>query len=214
MSKQDGTTTWSDIRIGLISFIALIFMIVAIAFAGGDKGLLFKKRSEIKARLVNVGGLKKGSSVTMGGMPIGTVARISFVGISDANPIEVTMHVRSDMREKIKSDSIPTVRTQGMLGDRYMDLSFGTKESDLLEEGKALIGKSATDFDETLHQAIDVLGETEKLLKAINEKKGSVGEFFYDEKFYTNLVQITDQLNELVQDFKKNPRKYIKFSVF
>ena len=215
MSRHDQESVWSDFRVGVLTFSALVVLILGIAFAGGDKGLLFQKKTYVNALLSNVGGIKKGSSVTMGGMIIGKVADIAFTNVTgSASPIEVTMQVRSNVLSRIKSDSVPTVRTQGMLGDRYVDISMGTADAPILEPGKVLIGKSATDFDETLHQALDVLSETEKLLTTINEQKGSVGQFFYDERFYQNLVQITAQLNDLIQDFKKQPRKYIKFSMF
>ena len=179
--------TWSDVRVGLLTFAALLLLVLGITFAGGDKGLFLQKTSFLKAHLADVGGLKKGSSVTMGGMTIGRVTDIHFV----ANPeelIEVDFQVRSDIRGRIKADSICSVRTQGMLGDRYLDVSLGTKEASTLAEGA-------------------VLGETEKVLTAVNEKQGTVGQFFYDGEFYR-------ELTDLIKDFKKHPRKYIKFSLF
>ncbi len=214
MVKPQNENAWSDFRVGLITFSALILLAIAIISTGGDKGLLFQKKMMVRAHLTNVGGLKKGSSVTMGGMNVGKVANIAFVGGSDVNLIEVTMQVRSDVREKIKVDSVPSVRTQGMLGDRYMDLSIGSKDAEALPEENFLIGQASTDFDETLHRVVDVLSETQKLLGAINRQEGTVGQLFYDERFYGNLVKVTDELNDLIKDFKKQPRRYIKFSMF
>ena len=198
--------TWSDVRVGLLTFAALLLLVLGITFAGGDKGLFLQKTSFLKAHLADVGGLKKGSSVTMGGMTIGRVTDIHFV----ANPeelIEVDFQVRSDIRGRIKADSICSVRTQGMLGDRYLDVSLGSKKAGPLPESAVLGGNPATDFDATLRQASDVLGETEKVLTAVNEKQGTVGQFFYDGEFYR-------ELTDLIKDFKKHPRKYIKFSLF
>ena len=209
----------SDVRVGIIAFVGVLFLILGIAFAGGDKGLLLRKTSTVKARLSDVGGLKKGGSVTMGGMVVGKVTDITFVNDTQAtaeekNQIEVTMEVRSDMRHRIFSNSVPAVRTQGMLGDRYVDIPPGSKDSPVLKEGQILTGAKTTDFDKTLGQAIAVLSETEKLLSAVNQQRGTVGQLLYDEKFYNHLLDITAELNDLIKDFKKNPRRYIKFSVF
>ena len=214
MGKYDQEKIWSDFRVGLITFIALLALILGVTFAGGEKGILFQKTSTITAWLTNVGGLKKGSSVTMSGMTIGRVTNIVFIGQSQESQIEVTMQIRLDIRNRIKTDSVPSVRTQGMLGDRYVDISMGTEAAPTLPEGKALIGKAATDFDETLHQAIGVLKETEKLLSAVNEKQGTVGRLVYEDAFHKRLMDITQELNDLIKDFKKNPRRYVKFSVF
>ena len=67
---------------------------------------------------------------------------------------------------------------------------------------------------EALHEANQTLTETTKVLGAINRKEGSVGQFLYDKRFYSQLTDIEAELQELLKDFKKQPRKYIKFSVF
>ena len=227
--EKEKTQVWSDFRVGIITFIGLVFLVLGITFAGGDKGLLFKKTSVVKARLADVGGLKKGGSVTMNGMVIGKVTNIIFTDGHDGvavtaggskaagqekNQIEVTMEIRSDLRSRLKMDSVPQVRTQGMLGDRYIDLPSGSESAAVLPEGRVLVGAGAGDFDKTLIQAINVMSETQKMLKAINDEQGTAGKLVYDEKFYNNLTAITDQLDDLIKDFKKNPRRYIKFSIF
>ena len=223
MAPYDKKQAFSDLRVGIITFIGLVCLVLGITFAGGDKGLLFKKTSLIKAQLIDVGGLKKGASVTMNGMGVGKVTNITFVkGQNNLevsprdNPpqIEVTLEVRSEVRKRIKMDSVPVIRTQGMLGDRYIEIPSGSENSEVLPDGKVLIGAAAGDFDRTLKEALEVMSETQKLLKAINAAQGTAGKFVYDEKFYNNLTLMTDQMNDLIQDFKKNPRRYIKFSLF
>ncbi len=214
MGQFDQEKAWSNFRVGLIGFIALSLLVLGITFAGGDKGLLFQKTAVLKVQLVDVSGLKKGSSVTMSGMTIGKLTNIAFVDDLEKNRMEVTMLVRSSARKLIKVDSVPSVRTQGMMGDRFIDISRGGQESLVLPDGGFLIGSETSDFDETLHQASAVLNETHKVLHAVNQQEGTVGQLFYDEKFYAKLIEITDQVNELIKDFKQHPRKYIKFSVF
>jgi phospholipid/cholesterol/gamma-HCH transport system substrate-binding protein len=204
----------TDFRVGLMTFTALCLVILGITFAGGDKGLLFAPVSVVKARLADVGGLKKGSAVTIGGMPIGKVMGISFAESGDLPKIEVVMNVRNDMRGRIKKDSLPVVKTQGMLGDRYLELVMGSAESPTLGENESLIGSAASDFDKTMSEANNALAQTTKMLAAINQKEGTAGQFIYDREFYENLTKITEELNELIKDFKEHPRKYIKFSMF
>ena len=67
MAQHNQSKTWSDFRVGAVTFIAIIFLVLGVTFAGGDKGLFLQKTSRVRARLADVGGLKKGSSVTMGG---------------------------------------------------------------------------------------------------------------------------------------------------
>ena len=148
MSKNENLEKWSDLRVGAIVLIAILLIVFGVSFAGGDKGLLFQKRSVVKALLPNVGGLKSGSAVTMGGMNIGRVTHLQFAEAS-ARQVEVVMEVRQDVRSKIKTDSTPSVKTQGMLGDRYIDIAPGSETAQTLTDGGHLIGESATAFDDT-----------------------------------------------------------------
>ncbi len=206
--------TQSDFRVGLLTVLALCIVAAGITLAGGDKGLLFEKTSLVRARLSNIGGLKKGSGVTMGGMMIGKVQDISFVKNTVPHCIEVKMSVSEKMRVNIKANSMPLIKTQGMLGDRYIEISAGDPAAPALPEDGILIGQSATDFDEALQKANTTLTETSKLLGAINQQEGTVGQLFYDKEFYTRITEIEAEVHELIKDFKKQPRKYIKFSVF
>ena len=210
----DQTQTQSDFRVGLLTFLALCILAAGITLAGGDKGLLFQKTTLVRARLCNIGGLKKGAAVTMGGMSIGKVQKLTFASGAAPSCIELVLDVNQKMRPHIKADSMPAIKTQGMLGDRYIEISPGSPNAPPLAEDGFLAGKSAADFDETLHEANNTLSETTKMLGAINRQEGTVGQFLYNKEFYTRLTEIETELHELLKDFKKQPRKYIKFSVF
>lgn len=213
MSRYNQEKAVSDLKVGIITFIGVFLLILGVVFAGGDKGLLFRRTTIVKAFLPDVGGLKNGSSVTMGGMTVGRVTRVDFKD-STSNQIEVNMQVRSDTRRRIKKDSKPSVRTMGMLGDRYVDISTGTDGSEILPEGVPLVGDPASDFDKALRQANDVMGQTEQLLVAVNEQRGTAGRLVYDEELYLTFTEIATETKDLIKDFKKRPRRYIKFSLF
>ncbi len=204
----------SDLKVGIVAFLSIICLVTAVAFAGGDKGLLFKKTSQLTACLNDISGLKKGSTVTMGGMNIGKVTRIALLQGEADSFIEVTMDVRSDLLSLNKSDSKPTIKTQGMLGDRYIEISMGSAESPSLPEGKSLYGTTAVNFDDTVSQAKAALEQTTKVLEAINTQEGTAGHFIYDEKLYSKLLEVANQINEVLKDFKENPRRYVKMSIF
>ena len=210
----DHTKTQSDFRVGLLTFLALCILAAGIALAGGDKGIFFQKTVLLRARLCNIGGLKKGAAVTIGGMNIGRVQQIGFSREEGPHCIELLLAINKQMRSHIKADSVPVIKTQGMLGDRYIEISSGAPNAPELTEGEAITGKSATDFDETLQEASRTLSETTKLLGAINHQEGSVGQLLYNKEFYTRMTDIEAELHELLKDFKKQPLKYIKLSVF
>ena len=68
-----------------------------------------------------------------------------------------------------------------------------------------------SEFSKTLKQVSITL---EKLNKNLNEKKGNLGKFAYDDKVYKNLEEATKNLNDLIKDIKEHPRRYFKVSLF
>lgn len=214
MATLDKEKAWSDFRVGLMTFMGLFLLILGIIFAGGSKGLLFQKTVFLKALFHDVNGLKTGSPVAMGGMTIGKVTSISFSQAPEVGLIEVIFQIRADIRDRIKKDSVPAIRTQGMLGDRFVDLSMGSKDSPPLADGEFLTGEETADFDKALRQSSAVMKEAETLLDSVNKQRGTVGRLFYDQNLYQKFTELAGEFSDLLRDFRKQPRKYIKLSIF
>jgi len=87
----------------------------------------------------------------------------------------------------------------------------------LLEENreniKSTIGNVEEDSDSlklVLGRLNKTLRETNLILNKINSKQGSLGKFIYDDKLYENLSDASAELKALLQDIKKNPKRYFK----
>ena len=212
MNTMEREKLFSDMRVGAIALSALAIIITGVGLAGGAKELFLTRTSPVTALLQDVNGLKKGAAVTMGGMTIGEVKALSFH--EGQGLIKVDMVVRADMRPRIRKNSEVSVRTQGMLGDRYVEISHSGEKGESLPEGEALVGYGTANFDDTLTQARLTFEEANKMLSAVNDKQGTVGNFIYDSGFYENLNQAMEELKVLLDDFQKHPKKYVKLSIF
>ena len=62
-----------------------------------------------------------------------------------------------------------------------------------------------------LTQSIESLNT---LLTNINNAEGTVGSLLNDKELYANLAQASDNLSLLLEDLKKNPKRYVHFSLF
>ncbi len=204
----------SDFRVGIVTFLGVLCLVAGITFAGGDKGLFMQETLTLHAHLTDINSLKTGSTVTMGGMSIGKVTHTAFLENSEEGLINVTMEVRADVAGRIKADSKPAVRTQGMLGDRYIEITMGSKESAPFDLTQPLKGTTAVNFDDALQEARLTLSQTTKMLEAINQQQGTAGQFIYDQQLYQKLLVLTNQISEVLADFKENPKKYIKLQIF
>lgn len=72
---------------------------------------------------------------------------------------------------------------------------------------KVEISQTFAELDRTLQ-------EVNNLLASVKDGKGTLGKLLNDDKLYTNLEGASLQMEQLLQDFKLNPKRYVHFSVF
>jgi phospholipid/cholesterol/gamma-HCH transport system substrate-binding protein len=73
---------------------------------------------------------------------------------------------------------------------------------------------AAADFLNTIENAKNVLGETNQVLAAINNKEGSLGKLIYNDSLINNVNKMVDQAQRLIENIKDHPNRYLQFSVF
>ncbi len=97
----------------------------------------------IEARFANAGGLNSGCSVTVAGVPVGQVEGIR-VEAEDYSAI-VTLRVMKGL--KLPTDSMASIRTTGLIGDKYVSLSPGADETYLSAGSRITLTESAVDIE-------------------------------------------------------------------
>ena len=71
-----------------------------------------------------------------------------------------------------------------------------------------------TNLDETVAKLDSALTSLNTIMAGVENGKGSIGKLLNDDKLYNNLEGASKQLEQLLQDFKLNPKRYVHFSVF
>jgi len=134
---------------GTIEIIVGLFMLIGFAslgylalrlgevewLTGGDTYLL-------KAEFNNVAGVKKGASVQVAGVVVGSVEDIS---LSSDQFAVLTMRLENQV--KVPMDSIASVKSQGIIGDKYIQLSLGGDEKLFSEGDMVTETESAVDIE-------------------------------------------------------------------
>ncbi len=77
---------------------------------------------EVSARFTTATGLRRGASVEMAGVRVGRVSEISL----DGEDAKITLRIDENL--KLSRDSIASIRTKGVLGDKYVSISQGGSE--------------------------------------------------------------------------------------
>lgn len=97
----------------------------------------------------SVSGLKKGASVTIAGVDVG---RVSDIRLTKDELAKVALYLSNDI--KITEDAIASVKTQGIIGDKYIRISQGGSDT-FLKEGEVILEtESAVDLEELVSKYI------------------------------------------------------------
>src|SRR5258708_32597177 len=126
---QHKQLTWTELRVGLFVLAALAFLVVVIFYVTGPSALGPKYR--LHAYLPEVEGLTVGAPVRLDGVEVGNVEKIAVAFPKPGEPPAKDRNIRVDMRieqkfqEYIRSDSYASLITEGLLGNRYVDIDRG-----------------------------------------------------------------------------------------
>jgi len=103
---------------------------------------------EITADFPSVGGLKAGSTVEIAGVEIGRVEAINLVEYQ----ARVTLRINSSV--KLQEDSIASIKTKGLIGEKYLRISPGGSEKIIPPGGRIREVEAPVDFEELLSKYI------------------------------------------------------------
>lgn len=102
----------------------------------------------VTAEFSTVAGLKQGANVEIAGVEIG---KVDSIDIRDYRAV-VRMRVRRGLR--LQEDTIASVRTRGLIGDKFINLSPGASERLIPPGGKIRETESAVDLEGLIGQFI------------------------------------------------------------
>jgi phospholipid/cholesterol/gamma-HCH transport system substrate-binding protein len=178
----------------------------------------------LKADFENVAGLADGADVQVGGVHSGTVTGIELPD-KPGGKVTVIMEVARSTHAIIKQDSVATIETEGMLGNQFMAISFGSAgQADVtngetiqsippLELGQ-LLAKTNAILDSSQAAVLNTTAATAHLNSIsakIDSGQGTVGSLVNDKQVYNNLEQTTATLQATmvqaqtgITDFQEN----------
>jgi len=200
--------TWSELRVGLFVLVGLLILAVAIFYVTGAGFLGPKYR--LKTFLPEVSGLATGAPVRLDGVEIGNVEKIRLVPRQAGKPpdrthnIEVGIRIDSRYQGDVLTDSTASLVTEGLLGNRYVNIQRGYTGVPL-KEGQSIPGTEEKAIKEVVERSADVLAnlkalseEIQDIVGDVHEGKGSIGKLLYDDQAYNHLNSILAKGDQIV----------------
>jgi phospholipid/cholesterol/gamma-HCH transport system substrate-binding protein len=111
-----------------------------IAVKMGDLDLFKQESYDITASFTSISGLKEGAALELAGVVVGKVTKIEL----NEEEYEATVFMDVVKTVQLSDDSIASIRTSGIIGDKFIKLTPGGSEimleaGDMIEETEASI---------------------------------------------------------------------------
>ena len=195
------------VRLGMFVAGGLALFVMAIFIIGKQKNL-FNPVYKLTTTFYNVSGLQVGNNIRFSGIVVGTVDNIAIINDST---VKVTMLVKKEVKQFIKSDSEVAVGSEGLIGDRLLVISQGSFEAPLAREGEQLGSIEPVETDAimsslkvTAENAEIITQELAEIMMKINSGDGTLGRLIQDTTIARNIDQTIINLKKSSKGLDEN----------
>ncbi|KIO54711.1 MlaD family protein [Flavobacterium hibernum] len=203
MDKQSGYT-W---KLGMFVTIGLLLFIMAVYFIGKQKNL-FGSTFHLTSKFKTVSGLEVGNNVRFSGINIGTVEEIRLINDSS---VVVSMVIKDDVREFIKTDARASIGSDGLMGDKVLTISPGVKSRKVIENGGAIAsinGIEMQDLMKSVKKSVDnaavITDELAIFSHSMNNGNGALARLVRDDKMASSVSNTISNLESGTKGFSEN----------
>src|ERR1700735_5613144 len=145
-------------------FIIATLAILAIGiFIIGDRQYLFSNPYQLKTQFANVVGLNEGAEVRVGGVHSGSVRGIELPN-KPTDKITVLMDLQRSTHDIIKQDSVAAIETEGLLGNEYVSISFGSAQALNVKDNDTIASQPPLVFADLIKKADGILDTSQQAL--------------------------------------------------
>lgn len=138
-----------EVCVGLFLLFGLAAVAI-LAFRFGDLALPGRDVYQLDARFVSSSGLKPGAFVEVGGVRVGKVSDISL----DPESYESVVRLELEPDVKLQEDAIASIRTEGIIGDKFVKITPGGSEILLEQNDEIVETESSISLEELISKYI------------------------------------------------------------
>lgn len=183
----------TSLVVGGFVLTALLALALGILSLSAESGL-FQSQYRVTAYFQNVLGLLPGAPVWLGGKEIGQVDRIAFVGMNAERPVLVVMRLNDEVQDRIRADSRASIGTIGLLGDSYVEISFGTEGAPVLLDGAQIETDEPANVGALMSEGRSALASINELSSSLN----NVVKTFADKEGAERAVEAIEAVSDIM----------------
>jgi phospholipid/cholesterol/gamma-HCH transport system substrate-binding protein len=196
--------------LGLACFALAVFMI-------GDRSSMFHSSYDVKTQFDNVAGLEEGAAVRVGGIRKGMVKHIVLPRRPNEK-VTIEMDMQTATHDVIKKDSVAAIKSEGLLGDKYVEIAFGSENAENLKNGDTIASLPPLDITnlitktdkilDTASGAVDnvksLTANLDQISGKINGGQGTAGALVNDKTVFNQAAKATTALADDAEAMKHN----------
>ena len=157
----DGRSHALQIRIGIFVVVSLgVFL--AIIYLLGAQARYFERKYDLVAEFTEVGGLIEGATVRLAGVQIGRVTRV-VLPPQVGGKVQVTLTVARRFSDRIRKNSEARIVTQGLLGDKLVEITMGSLDAPPLKPGDTLATREPFEVGRMFAEGTDTLSSINRM---------------------------------------------------
>lgn len=202
-----------EVKVGLLVITAFVVLGIGV-FLVSERRNLFTLKNTYSIELQTVSGLAKGSPIHLDGVGVGSIQQIVLP--EQVEQKMLTVWVTADRRyaERIREDSLAMIKTLGLLGDKYIDISSGTTNAAIIPAGGNIPAAPPTDVDRLIATGGDVMGNVvsisyslRHILERMEAGEGLLGELTTDSEAGTraksSLLEVIESTRQITEQIRQ-----------
>ena len=189
---------------GVFVLVALVVGI-GMVYALGARARLFEARYTVHADFSEVGGLNEGATVRLAGVQIGRVKAVNLPS-EPGGKVRVDLAIAKQFANRVRKNSVARIETQGLLGDRIVEITVGTADAPPTKNGDVIVARDPTDFTKIVSQGADTVKSVAALAESLKTTADTLRQSKLIEDASATLAstrKVTDRVARMVDEVEK-----------
>jgi phospholipid/cholesterol/gamma-HCH transport system substrate-binding protein len=157
-----------QLRIGALVLVGIL-LFIGFVLSIGKRSALFEERYSLWTSFSSAEGLAVGAPVRLAGVTVGNVTRIGFGPNPRDRRLAITLTVERRVQERIRQDSVASIGTIGLVGDKVLDITVGSYDRPALQAGAQLAAVDPLDYFRLLQKGDTILDNVTRISASLDE---------------------------------------------
>ena len=196
----------TKLKVGIFVLVALV-VFLGVIYMLGARARLFEARDTIHAQFTDVGGLQEGATVRLAGVQIGRVSGV-MLPAEPSGKVRVSLKIARQFFDRIRKDSEARIQTQGLLGDRIIEITVGSASAAAIQPDDTIPSRDPVDITNVIGEGAGVV----RSIAAVAQTFQEVAETFQKSRVMDDLGEtvkaarkVTDQVSRIAERAEKGP---------